>query len=223
METAPSGIPVDYRRSMDIFNPIDVCKKQVTHRNTEAWEHLRYSPYAVAMEVLSKIAFLGMVFYVAIYKMGETTSRLMTKTTIPSRGSGTIRARCAAGSHHPSRDRRVFEYRRYARRARPRPETRSVRMAMALYDHFLKGVWNMLDLLGIICVFMWAILKFNEMAAVEARAFLSVAAIPMSLGILRYASVDRDMATSYHVISTSKDVYSSSSCWWWPCSASSPP
>lgn len=208
-----SGIPVDYRRSMDIFNPIDVCKKQVTHRNTEAWEHLRYSPYAMfLMEALSKIAFLGMVFYVAIYKMGEiyepphdedydpftwewydlVLGVLLGATIL--REIGEFFGNTADMPEEQDRD---------------QGDSILQRMAMALYAHFLKGVWNMLDLLGIICVFMWAILKFNEMAAVEARAFLSVAAIPMSLGILRYASVDRDMGNLIiTLISMSKDVYS---------------
>jgi hypothetical protein len=208
-----SSTLVDYRRDVDIFNPIDVCRKQLMHRRTEAWEHLRYSPYAMfLMEALSKIIFLGMIFYVVIYKMGDIYEPPHEDDYDPFTwkwydyvlgvllGATILRE---LGEFFGSTADQPEEL-------DDRSDSILQRFGSSLYKHFFDDdVWNFLDLLGILCVFMWAILKSNETGAVEARAFLSVAAIPKSLGLLRYASVDRDVGNLIiTLISMSKDVYS---------------
>jgi hypothetical protein len=83
------------------------------------------------------------------------------------------------------------------------------RLFSRFYDNFFNDVWNFFDLLSISFTIIWIICHFDESLSTTGRGFLAVAAIPSSLSMLRYLSIEKEMGNLViTVVSMSKDLFS---------------
>ena len=197
---------------LNIFSFKDVLVKQVKNNSAEGYESLRYSPINMFFfECLSKLAFLGFVSYVSVYQYGEVSDPSLDPA--PSPQIWTIYDYIIVIFLVSTLLREVGEYQGNTADSLKEsvlPESSKVMRWVTLFSaHFFTNVWNFVDLLGIVLVSVWALTKSDPNYDVEARGALACAAIPMSFGILRYASIEKEMGNLViTTVSMARDFYS---------------
>ena len=201
------------RRHVNIFNLRDVMAQHIQNNSTSGYEHIRYSPINMFMlELVSKIFFLAQVSYVSNYEYGRMYEPPNEPHGSPQTWTmfdygvliqliATLLRELESMKALPNQKNQIF--------IGVLPSLSG--WLVLFYRHFFTNVWNFVDLTGIVLVAIWAVTKNYDDRNYEilARGSLACAAIPQAFGILRYASIEKEMGNLViTVVSMSRDLYS---------------
>lgn len=208
-----SPVLPQFPEEKNIFSVPDVMYKQIKERFTAGSERIRYSPIAMFFfECISKLFFLWMVCWVAINDYGVLYADPEEPAYDPLTYTFNDQVIIVILVTSVLRELGEFEGNTMQEVSKVDIVERSTVFESILsetYQHFFSNVWNFLDLCSLILVALWAVFKQYEDYTDTARAFLSCAAIPLSLSILRYAAIEKSMGNLViTVISMTRDFYS---------------
>jgi len=185
----------------------------IHNRHTQSFENIRYCPIVLFfLEGFSKLVLLALVSYVSVHEYGLFFDTISTSENIPIKTwtefsmlelAIVVMTSALFLSEAGQWESNTME--RYVKTAKL---ARKKTYLDGFIDNFFRDIWNFFDLFSLVLLIVWFGFKVSSDGAVVGKVLLAAAAIPESLGMLRYFSIQKAMGNLIiTVVSMSRELF----------------
>jgi len=185
----------------------------IHNRHTQSFENIRYCPIVLFfLEGFSKLVLLALVSYVSVHEYGLFFDTISTSENIPIKTwtefsmlelAIVVMTSALFLSEAGQWESNTME--RYVKTAKL---AKKKTYLDGFIDNFFRDIWNFFDLFSLVLLIVWFGFKVSSDGAVVGKVLLAAAAIPESLGMLRYFSIQKAMGNLIiTVVSMSRELF----------------